>query len=198
MDLVTRGTATLNRAEDDLRKLVAEAATAGEYSHVVTLAAWARGIRDLLGDLRGASDRSARDLEPAAAPTKALLPTSRTRRLDSEYPRFYRQGDRLIRVAWSKRDRKEYEHRASLSAISATATAISKKGANGRVFSTAEILPILDTEGEEVPAYQPYAVIALLKQAGLLDQHGRQGYSITQAENFAAAVDAVWRNLPEK
>ncbi len=197
MDLITRGTATLSRAENDLRKLVAEAATAGEYSHVVTLAAWARGIRDLLGGVRNASDRSARELEPAA-PTKVLLPTNATRRLESEYPRFYRQGDRLIRVAWSKRDRKEYEHRASLSCVSATAAVISNKGANGRVFSTAEILPILDTDGEEVPAYQPYAVIALLKQAGLVDQHGRQGYSITQAENFEAAVDAVWRNLPEK
>lgn len=197
MDTLARGTAALRRTESDLRKLVAEAANAGEYSQVVALAAWARGIRDLLGSVQPASDKSARDLE-AAPNTGVPLPTSATRRIDSEYPRFYRQGDRLIRVAWSKRDRKEYEHRAPLSCVSATAAAIARKGANGRVFSTSEILPILDTHGEEVPAYQPYAAIALLKKAGLLDQHGRQGYSITQSENFEGAVDAVWRNLPEK
>ena len=55
---------------------------------------------------------------------------------DSGYPKFFRQGDQLIRVAWSKREKGEYQHKATYSVVQAVALAIAGCGKNGRVFST--------------------------------------------------------------
>jgi hypothetical protein len=38
----------------------------------------------------------------------------------------------------------------------------------------------------------------LLKQVGLIEQHGRQGYSIPRLPELSGAVEALWRNLPER
>jgi hypothetical protein len=74
---------------------------------------------------------------------------------------------------------------------------MASKGVDGRVFSTDEFLPIKDsTDGSDVPSYQAYVGISLLKQTGLIDQHGRQGYSIPRIAEFKDAVEAVWKNLP--
>ena len=70
-------------------------------------------------------------------------------------------------------------------------------GKDGRVFTTDDFLPISDGDGTEVPAYQAYVGIALLKQTARIDQHGRQGYTIPRLNEFKDAVEAVWRQLPE-
>ncbi len=38
----------------------------------------------------------------------------------------------------------------------------------------------------------------LLKQMALIDQHGRQGYSIPRLAQFKEAVEAVWQKLPKQ
>jgi hypothetical protein len=75
---------------------------------------------------------------------------------------------------------------------------IAAKGVDERVFSTDELTPVADNDGTEVPTYQVYAGLALLKQVGLVDQHGRQGYSVPRLAEFKVAVDALLQNLPEK
>jgi hypothetical protein len=79
----------------------------------------------------------------------------------------------------------------------AASKAIAGKGLDGRVFSTNDVLPLADDDGSEIPSYQVYVAIALLKQAGLLDQHGRQGYSIPDPSRFLDAAQAVLQSLPE-
>jgi len=103
----------------------------------------------------------------------------------------------LVRVAWSKRDKKEYQHKASHAVLQAIVEAMATIGKDGRVFSTDELGPMDDADGNRVPSYQAYVCIALLKRTGLIDQHGRQGYSIPQPAEFKDAVESVWRNLPE-
>jgi hypothetical protein len=73
-----------------------------------------------------------------------------------------------------------------------------ERGADGRIFSTDELLPLCDNGGADVPSYQVYAGIALFKQTGLIDQHGRRGYSIPRPKELKDAVEAVLQNLPEK
>jgi len=75
---------------------------------------------------------------------------------------------------------------------------ITERGADGRVFSTEELLPLHDRDGVDVPKYQVYAALSLLRHVGLVDQHGRQGYSVPDLRAFKGAADAVWQKLPEK
>ena len=197
----------LRRTEAELRKVVSDAATAGDYASVVQVAAWARSLSELLdraSPQKGKSDDARSDQAPrqraAVRREPKVVSNNRTRSSANhgDYPRFFRQGDRLIRVAWSRRDKKEYEHKAPMTVLKALTVAIVGKGADGRVFSTDELLPIRDDDGAEVPAYQAYAGLALLKQVGLIEQHGRQGYSIPRLPELSGAVEALLRNLPER
>jgi hypothetical protein len=201
MTYFTRAGELLGRTESALRGLVAEAISAGDYDAVVQLASWARSVGELVQEV-STDVRPGATLDRATVgprdPSKALRSARRGKSsTKDEYPRFYRKGDRLVRVAWSKREKKEYEHKAPHSVLRSLTASIIEKGVAGRVFSTDDVLPIYDDDGAPVPSYQAYVGIALLKQTGLLDQHGRQGYSMPQPHDLESAVEAVWRNLPE-
>lgn len=204
MGLLDRASELLRRTEAELRKIVSDAATAGDYASVVQVAAWARSLNEMLdrfsprkgktGEDHASPDAGSRRREPRASRNnRTRSPTNH-----GGYPRFFRQGDRLVRVAWSKREKREYEHKAPLAVLKALTVAMASKGADGRVFSTDDLLPIHDDDGAEVPAYQAYAGLALFKQVGLIEQHGRQGYSIPRLPELSGAVEAVLRSLPER
>lgn len=203
MDTVKRAAQILQRAEASLRGLVSEAARFGDYGSVVQIASWARTVNDLVRATPRRRER--RQLGPPVTPeiqkrgkgTAPILRRTSRPAAQATYPRFLRRGDHLVRVAWSKREKKEYQHKTPHAALRALTAAIVEKGADGRVFSTDQILPIHDGDGSEVPSYQAYVGLALLKQTGLIDQHGRQGYSIPRLAEFRDAVEAVWRKLPE-
>src|SRR5262249_7433634 len=117
----------------------------------------------------------------------------------ASYPRFFRQGNHLVRVAWSRREGREYTHKVTRAVMETLTVAIARPGADGRVFSTDQLLPLRDPEGGgDVPSYQAYVGISLLKQTGLIDQHGRRGYSIPRVAEFSNAVKAVWEKLPDR
>lgn len=201
MSYFLRAGEALRQTENFLRGLLSEAVHAGDYAAVVQLASWARSVGEIVRALP--TDSEGKDTRgPSASGPRPSSPALRTARrkknsVKDEYPRFHRHGERLVRVAWSKRDKKEYEHKAPRGVLRALTASIMERGAGGRVFSTEEILPIYDDDGAPIPNYQAYVSLALLKQTGLLDQHGRRGYSVPQPRELEKAVEAVWRNLPE-
>jgi hypothetical protein len=205
VDFLARATAIIEHAETDLRDLLAEAAHSGDYHTVVRIAAWARTMHDLrnaadkAGESGGNTDhpRTRTATQPRTRGPEDRKSGSAPRHKESEYPKFFRRKDELIRLAWSKREKKEYNHKASYAVLRALANAMKERGAGGRVFSTDELLPLRsEADGSDVPNYQAYVGIALLKQTGLIDQHGRKGYSIPRFEEFETAVENVWKQLP--
>lgn len=188
MDTVERATAALRQTETILRDLVSEATRSGDYASVVQVASWAKAVCELVGP------RPVDRLSGTAQPS-ARKPVSRSDKTQNAYPRFYRRGDSVIRISKSKRRNGEYQHKAPHAVLLALADAMAEAGDDGRLFSTDEFLPI-EVDGTTVPAYQAYLGIALLKQVGLIDQHGRQGYSIPKLAEFKGAVSAVWAKLP--
>lgn len=201
MEAVNRATELLRKTEEKLRSLVSEATNVGDYASVLTIAAWARTVNQLT--------KSALRREPTAVtPTQSsqkLTGTTRavtrnhSSRHSQNYPRFFRQGNQLVRIGWSKREKKEYRHKAPHSILKLLANAMAEKGKDGRVFSTEELLPLQESaEAGQVPNYQAYAGISFLKQIGLIDQHGRQGYSIPRMSEFKNAVEGIWEKLPEE
>ena len=187
MDSVEQAAEILRQTEKALRELVAKAVDKGEYTNVLKIASWAKGVQEMLG---------------GRMPPILPIPSRKKKPINSknaiEYPRFFRNRNLLVRIAWSKSKKSEYQHKAPHSVVLSIAEVVSKVGKNGRIFSTEDFLPIKDTEGNEVPSYQVYLVISLLKQVGLIDQHGRQGYSITRAADFKDALQGIWEKLPSK
>lgn len=188
----------LQETEAKLRGLVCEAATSGDYASVVQIASWARLLSELL-------NRKSPERVSSAVPVskssrigaKGPKQVSLSKRGQRSYPLFFRQGDHVIRIAWSKRERKEYRHKAAYAILKVLAKSMAERGADGRVFATEQFLPVRDAQDSEVPNYQAYVGISLFKQAGLIDQHGRQGYSIPRLAEFKDAVEAVWKKIPE-
>lgn len=202
MEPLKRAVALLRETETKLRGLVSIAATSGDYTSVVEITAWARTLTELVKTAQAeltpvtAIPSSAPEIGNAAVGEVTKQVSSRAWR--RAYPKFFRQQNELIRIAWSKREKEEYRHKASLGVLKTLAERMAQQTANGRrVFSTEHLLPLDGADrGEEVPNYQAYACIALLKQTGLIKQHGRRGYSIPRTADFKGDVEAVWNKLP--
>jgi len=192
MDLISEATAVLRKAELSLKELVSRAASLGDYSSAVQIAGWAHVVSE---ETKGQPKKQTRS---GKSPTEPYKRSARGADRKRDYPRFYRQGSRVVRVAWSKRERKEYEHKAPSTVLSSMMQRMIEKGGDGRIFPTEELLPLTDRDGSNYPSYQAYLAIALFKQAGLIEQHGRQGYSIRDARAFEGTVDTLFRNLPTR
>lgn len=188
MSTVDRAIDVLRATEETLRSLVSEATAACDYESVVRIAQWAKIVSDLRGDDVPSSGCAT---DESTEPKRKIAPRA-LKKKDSN-PRFYRQGESVIRIAVSKKG--EYQHKAPYAVLIALSDAMVKSGYDGRIFSTDDLLPV-KVDDTEVPAYQAYLAISLIKQVGLIDQHGRQGYSIPQLASFKDAVVAAWKKLP--
>lgn len=199
MNIENEALAILQNAEKDLRRLIAQAATAGDYSGTVKVAGWAKTITDLIrmstqstgSSIQGTSQAEIRKTERVA---RHLSKSPKER---SRYPRFLQANGNLIRVAWSSREKKEYQHKAPRTVVDALVLVLQRNGKDGRIFTTDTILPIHDGNDNEIPNYQSYVCISWLKQIGLIDQHGRQGYSIPRIADLPKNVESLWAALPE-
>jgi hypothetical protein len=202
MAILEEAAGLLRETERKLRALVSAAATSGDYTSVVHIASWAQTVAALVnGRSAKASAATGSNLprKNGKSTKETAIQTRGFRRPGAEYPQFFRHNDHLIRLAWSRGQRKEYIHKAPYVVLKELTKAMAEQGADGRVFSTDDFLPLQDkTGGDAVPNYQAYVGIALLKQRGLIDQHGRQGYSIPRLADFKDGVEAVWKKLPER
>lgn len=205
MDALKQAITLLQETESKLRGLLSNAATAGDYATVVRIAAWARGLSDLVNGTSGVpGNRTALQSDaPARKDGRSSTEIPKTKhsapkQAQKTYPIFLRHDDQVVRLAWSKREKKEYRHKVPLAALKTLTKTMAEKGADGRVISTDQFLPIRDAAGVEIPNYQSYVGISLLKHTGLIDQHGRQGYSIPRIADFKDAAEAVWKKLPER
>ncbi len=178
----------LAKCEADLRALVAAAADGGDYDAVLRITSWARQLSAMSGG--GTS---------ATAEKRHSIEGTKKANARPAYPRFARRGDQLVKFGWSKRKKSEYEHKVSRHAALALARAASNVGNDGLIFQVNALLPLRDpADGSEIPDYQVYLVIAWWRSASLLDQHGRQGYSIPNAGQLPQAVESAWSKLPEE
>src|SRR5437016_5362953 len=105
----------LRDTEKKLREMVSSAATSGDYASVMQIASWAQAVTALVNG-RGAKPSPAVGSNlPHKAGQSAKQSSTQTRsarRPGAEYPQFFRHNDQLIRLAWSKGQRKEYMHKA--------------------------------------------------------------------------------------
>jgi hypothetical protein len=185
-----RAASALQDAESRLREIVAEAAEAGDYAAVLKIATLARAINNLAPVT---PDPGADSVTLKVSTRSKANPKKR-----KEYPVFGRRGEVLVRTSWSKADKREYEHKAPATVLASMISALSEVASDGRVFTTAELLPLRLADGNEIPNYQVYAWIGFLKDVSVLDQHGRQGYSVADLATFRAAAENAFESLPHK
>ena len=192
----------LAQAEDRFTLRLQEAAGDRQYADVATLASVSAQLHELI--------QSVNDNEPASEPrTTGRVPASSgstAQKLKSRqgadkaryeearaYPRFARSGDRLVKIAWSKKDGAEYEHRAPRVAVLAVLSSLRELGS--REFSMEELARVRDKYGNEIPSYQVYLVMAWLRACGAVRKIGRGGYASIPENLTGAAMKEHWSAL---
>jgi hypothetical protein len=203
-------------AEAKMRKLLADAAAAGSYDLVVKIASWARSLSELKADIP--PDRFGKPETSCSGPAsgKASGPSLETekdacrssrkgdrldlsRRKKSAYPKFFRDGDSLVKIGWSKAQRSEYEHKAPLSVLSDLAAAIREAIAKKPILVMESLLPLKSSrDGAEVPSYQVYLCVAWLRERGILQKHGRQGYTVKPKVDLSTKASELFQMLSER
>jgi hypothetical protein len=115
------------------------------------------------------------------------------------YPRFLRDGNALVKIGWSKKEKKRYEHKAPKPVLDLLVASLSTAGRDGLRFIFDDLLPLSEPgDGAEVPSYQAYLCLAWLRSEQLVEQHGRQGYSIRRPDQLTASVEEHWGRLARR
>jgi hypothetical protein len=219
-DIGKRAVVILTDAERRLRELVGSAAAVGDYRTTVLITDWARALGALTQGARQSSDSelqvapstanaaktnpmtlvgnargdsaTGRDLNSRPARRKTRAP------LREQYPTFLRHGDSLVKIGWSKKEKREYEHKASHRVVEVLVDAVASRFKNGKLFTAEDVFPLREpSDSSEIPGYQAYVALAWLRHCGLLKKHGRKGYSVASDSRLADAVAASWQVLQE-
>lgn len=115
------------------------------------------------------------------------------------YPYFVRDGDKLVKIAWSAKDKKEYEHRAPRAAVGSLIEVIGKRVGAGRLFLVDDILPVPAENGDgQLPTYQVYLVLAWLRECGVIEKVGRDQYKLPETVEAERTVKKYWAELASK
>ena len=134
----------------------------------------------------------------ASEPVDALpKPVRKRRPTTGEYPRFERDGDRLIKIGWSKRDERVYEHRAPRETVFVVTSALSSKRSK-KVFTMDQVLPLNDNAGHEIPSYQAYLASAWLRSIGVVQRRGKDGYAVANGSLESSKVERLWNDIPAR
>lgn len=216
MNTAKEAEAVLREAETRLRELVGRAAAGGEYDLAMHMAGVAKSLAELACTLSGPGmDQRPTAQEPTSPSSSGTTPrinrpggsrrvpkrVKRSRRSGGKsrkavYPKFFRDGNYLVKVAWSKKRKDEYQHRAPRRIVDLLASAILGRSGHGRVITSEDVFPLSDPEsGGDVPSSQAYAALGWFKVAGLVQVHGRGGYTAANSDRLPELLAAAWEQL---
>jgi hypothetical protein len=209
MDGVCRLIKLIANLDESARNEIALAAGDGRFDELPQLTSIAKEIAGLAArwpfEASHSREQPARIsvVETPAMPTTLVgevAPRAAAKLRKSDYPQFLREKHDLVKLGWSPREKGPYEHRVPKAGVDAVASAVASKGKAGHRFTMDEILKGLASgkRDEQVPSYQAYAVVSWLKWAGMVLQHGRQGYTVVRPQTFASSIETVWQSLPQR
>src|SRR5262245_40147841 len=97
----------LIQCEERLRKLAAQAAAEGDYDVLGRLSSTAHTVSEMARSWSG-EEFTQESVRAKQVPSPPLARLS----AQQKYPCFFRNGNELIKIGWSKKQRREYQHRA--------------------------------------------------------------------------------------
>lgn len=197
----------LRECESEIRGLIELALSERRYEEISALAELAAALAALAAPTPSAeSDGHVEGRPPGVpGPLKSEEVRATTRRTKAkgarppagQYPRFERRSDRLVKIGWSKADRSEYEHKASRGAVRSVLKKLGESSGETGYFKLDDVLPVTGADGAEVPSYQAYLVVAWLRELGVIERLGNEGYRLVNPTDDALDIDQLWGLTPE-
>jgi hypothetical protein len=194
MHYLTEAIAAIRRTEQALRELAKGAVADGDYEAVQEITKLAKELSALVP----VQERAAQKLEPDSARVSSVAERSAVSRenpSDNAYPKFERHSKRLVKLGWSARDERIYEHRASYDVVEEICRRFVEKAGSKKVLRVERILPFKRADGDEVPSYQVYLVLKWLQQCGIVERQGKDGYLFKDPE---FSLKDIWESTPAK
>lgn len=198
----------LQRAESELRSLIEKALADGRYGDVASIARLADRLAQMVSpngsaeignnsvDSSDLNESSAREEFETSPRPGTKLSKRAARKL---FPRFEREADRLVKIAWSKREREEYEHKAPREIVDLLIDYIKGRKGLGARFVATDIFPMKHPKTKhEVSSYQAYLALAWLVHEGVITKYGREGYSLKPTAATPEHIAQLWEALPSR
>jgi len=169
----------------------------GNGIHLSIAASPTRSTESSVPEVAAIADSKQNESNGVPTPPKRRKASAKTRlkKAKSEYPKFVRDVDRLVKIGWSKKNRQEYEHRVPRGAVLAFLRHLSGNVEEAKVFDIEGLLPVQNGAGEDIPGYQIYVVIAWLREAGLIEKKGRDGYFVRNKSVISGDLNELWESL---
>lgn len=218
MDTIHAAKQVILNAEASLRDLISTALANQRYGEVKELADLANGIAQLIScnDIQLSVSTPTTVSQPPSSEYKLTKgepePEPETRNLDlppvqrsptkrkdrtrpkAGYPKFMKDENRLVKVGWSKKNKAEYEHRVPREAVQGFLRHLDLTVEAAKLFEVESLFPVLDISGVEIPGYQVYVVVAWLREAGVIEKKGRDGYLIRD-KTILGETNELWNGL---
>lgn len=209
MTALNSARSVLVAAEAELKDIVKDALTRGNYTEVSVIVATAKSISELrrsLGEPLDGGDEpnssytgnATRSPDAVTPPSNSLPSIAATRQQAHEkldYPRFERHAKRLVKLGWSSKDRRVYEQRAPYETVEEICRRFIEKSGSRRILRIEKLLPMKTAAGDEIPSYQVYLVLKWLQQHDVVERQGKEGYLVAQAD---FDLKSLWDRTPTR
>jgi len=128
--------------------------------------------------------------------TKKKVATKRQGR--GKYPKYEVKNDTLVRIGWSKKEKREYTHKVSQRVFYETVEVMGRlaQGGAGPFMAEKIIEQANNAKSETIPSYQVYVVLGLLRQTNCIKQVGREGYDIPP--KLMEKAEGKWSELSNR
>lgn len=185
----------VDQAISALQQLASQSLMDNDFSTVTEISRLAEALQSLTNETPPNSSNP-RTVEMLSKP-KTEKQKSRGRTPTGTYPKFQKDGEKLVKIGWSKKSRTEYEHKAPKSAISTLISTIGALYSVEKYFKAQDVFPLKSTNGEEIPDYQGYLALKWLHSVGLIKKKGRDQYSLISNKDYEKEILAAWNNLKQ-
>lgn len=186
----------LTKTENELKEIIVEAAKVGDYRGVDAGRAAAVEICNLKARILKPSSKGELKSESNLSRVKKKVATKRHGR--GKYPKFEVKNGTLVRIGWSKKEKREYTHKVSKIMFYETVEVMSRlaQGGTGPFMAEKIIEQANNAKSETIPSYQVYVVLGLLRQTNCIKQVGREGYDIPP--ELVEKAECKWSELSNR
>ena len=108
---------------------------------------------------------------------------------------FLKDDSRLIKVGWSRKKKAEYLHRVPKEVVLAFAEHLEKSVSAQSLFEIESLFPVSTESSGDIPSYQIYVIVAWLREVGVIEKKGRDGYIIQEKSQLRGKFNELWDSL---
>lgn len=184
---VTKAIEILEETQGSLKTLMQRSLQNEYYVEVAAIARIAEGVTALIAKHRNGSQKD-------GSMETDFVPISES----TEYPRFVRNGEILVKEGWSKVNRNVYRHQSTLGITRMVVDALLAGRSNPRrSFKMDDVVHLVRDRDPTIKRYQLAVSFGWLRATGLIAGTGRSGYRVGPDELSMASLGELWKSLPE-